>query len=50
MISYVKMKKDAICHKEFKRRKKKLTHHNILRDDVTLIPFFCENHRDNGYK
>jgi hypothetical protein len=50
MISYDKMKRDVICYEEFKRRKKKSTHQNLLRDDIILISFFCENHRDNRYK
>jgi hypothetical protein len=34
--------RDAICYEIFKR--KELKQDNILRDDVTLILFFCGNH------
>jgi hypothetical protein len=42
----------AICYERFKRKKvkQKSTFVNILKDDVTLIFFFCGNHRDNGCK
>jgi hypothetical protein len=36
--------------KDLREEREELTHDNIIRDDVTLIFFFCRNHGDSRYK
>jgi hypothetical protein len=36
--------------KDLREEKEELTHDNIIRDDVTLISFFCRNHWGSRYK